>query len=470
MNWLDKHQEKILIFTWTLIILTSLFVIFTSPVQAASSVKNLPYDYSWNYFALPEQTLNIALNHASSYFNTSQDNVIVFWYEIGNGSWLYQFCVAKVDSITYDSGYTYDTTDLTLNKITLHFSDSVIGFTDGNSLIDPGNQNYAPSSFTFFGSNAILVEPTGVITQTYTHMPLYGTVVLDNKVIIGTPEPDYESGHATEPINDPDNIIDDGTGNPIARPTRPTPNPFTIIPPQFPSIDTSTLETLVESLIDVVKYGFNWIGDTLGGLFSNLLSNLGAWVDYIVQSFNYGFNNVVKAIQNLATDFYNNMVSLFEPFYNFLSGVASFFNHLIDIGTVDGVFNLANIVTYLFIPDSGTLYPIFVSHDEFNIIGITNHLFNEYRLFMSRVDSINTLHYIMIPSFTFHGQVIPQTRIDFSWFDNYKVYTDGVISAFLIVGYLYFLFTRISGWLRGNQGEVYVGDNSSNYHGTKIGF
>lgn len=452
MNWLDKNQEKILIFTWTLIILTSLFVIFTSPVKAASSVHHFPYDYSWNYTALSESQIEVILNQASHYIDTSSDNLIIFFYEPSSFVLYPQIVVAVVDSVTLPNNTDYDNMDLVTQSLSFHFSSSTISMysQDLLSVIDPGNQAYSPSGYSFFGSNATYLEvpfsPYGI----YRNMVLYGTVELDNKLYIGTPEnsPDVITGHATEPINDPNNIITDSNNNPIARPNRPTPNPFVITSPQFPSIDTSTLETLVESLIDIVKYGFNWIGDTLSGLFSNLLSNIGAWVDFIVQSFSYGFNNVVKAIQNLASDFYNNMVSLFEPLYDFFNGIATFFNNLVSLGMVDGVFSLNTFLSNLLIPDSDTLAETLSDADVHGTIPFIKSVKTAFNTISNQLTNLTPTKVFILPSFTWHGTTY-NLVMDFSWYDDYKVYGDTVISGFLILFYIHWVYINISNNLRG---------------------
>lgn len=474
MNFLDKYQNKILIGIWSAIFLTCLFVIFTEPVKAASQdstdlpyvVENvIPEDISFFEDLFKTTATNWGYNSDMIYRgNWESDNLLAYYYVNDGGAAYMQIFIPYNNSPSYSISLSkqYGLFDSDTDYIDL----TLVNYQHIQYRSNNGSPWYYDN---IWEGNHTLRLLGGNIIPDYISGNFYDSS--DNLVLtIASNDVVVDSGHASEPVDDHGHYIEDGNGNRIPKPNKPTPSVYTPPTIQFPSVDTSSLEKLVESLIDLVQYGISYIGGVISGWFSNLLSNLDSWFDYVVSSFNYAINNVVGAIKDLAQTFYNNMVSLFEPFYEFLSGVASFFNHLIQIGTVDGAFDLANIVTYLFLPDSSAIYPIFVSHDEFNIIGITNHLFDEYRLFMSRVESINTLHYIMIPSFTFHNQVIPQTRIDFSWFEDYKVYTDGVISAFLIVGYVYFLFTRISGWLRGNQGDVYVGDNSSNYHGTKIGF
>ena len=433
-NFFEKiFDKKILIVEWTIIILVCVFIGCYNRANAESSIKSLPYDYTWNYFAIPEQTLNIALSHASQYFDVTEDNVIVFWYEIGENSWLYQFCVAQVDDITYSSGYTYDTTDLTLNQITLHFSHSAIGFTDGNSLIDPGNQSYAPTSFSFFGTSAHFVQPTGVITQTYTHMPLYGTVVLDNKLIIGTPQDDpIIEGHATEPINDPDNFINAIDGHPIPKPDTPTITPFTPPQPQFPTIDTSTLETLLESLIETVLYGFQYLTGILTGFFSNLLSNLLTLFNYLIDSVSYAINKIIKSIQDLATDFYNNMVSLFEPLFETVSIIKE-------------------LLTEFFKPfDQEQFEEAFENCEFINAVqeidaGIEN--FKNAFEFAEERD-----HYTLYLGFMMDGYTV-NYDLDFTWLYPLRQYYRPIIWAVVIYELFVFLCSQLSDYLQGRSGK-----------------
>lgn len=454
MKWLDKNQEKILFFTWCFIILTCLLVIFTSPVKAASSVKKLPYDYSWNYTALTENQINLILNQASKYIDTSSDNLIIFFYEPSGYVTYPTICVAVVDSVIYSNNASYENADLLMDSLSFHFSSSTISMysPDISSVIDNGNQYYAPTGYSFFGSNAILMQVNFYPYELYRNMPLYGTVELDEKLIIGTPnnESDLGSGHATQPINDPDNIIDDGNGNPIQRPTRPTPTPFTPQPWSPPSIDTSSLETLVESLIDVVKYGFSYLGDLISGSFSNLLSNFSSWVDYIVQSFNYGFNNIVKAIQNLATDFYNNMVSLFEPLYEFFSGVATFFNNLIQLGMDGDSFSLSTFFYNLLVPDSEDFAQALIDGDIHHVVPLVSSVHTKFVNLFNSFITLTPSKVLVLPSFSWHHQTF-NLSVDFSWYDDYKVYGDTIISGFLIIGYIYWFVLQLSSMFRGGN-------------------
>lgn len=134
------------------------------------------------------------------------------------------------------------------------------------------------------------------------------------------------TGHATEPINDPDNFIKDGQGHIIGhKPTQPTPTTYT--PPTYtpPTLDNSSTEALLESIWDMLSYGFVYVVTVIVGAIQNLASNIWDFIKFIVESIEYGFNKIIKSIQDFATDFYNNMVSLFEPTLNDITDGIHFF-------------------------------------------------------------------------------------------------------------------------------------------------
>lgn len=419
MSWLDKNQEKILFLAWSFILLICFLIILISPVEAASSVKRLPYDYSWNFYAMPEQVINNALNSASSSFDTSQDNVIVFWYEIGPSSWLYQYCVAQVDDITYSSGYNYDNTDLLLNNITLHFSHSFIGFTDGASFNEPANQSYAPSSWTFFGSNANFVEPAGNINATYTHMPLYGTVVLDNNLIIGTPE-SLVSGEATAP---------DLTGDDIGS-DKPDIDDYLPTLPNKPTIDNSSLESLIESLIDLVDWQYYAFTGTLKGL-----------IKYIGDTITYSLQKVIDNIKNSMKNFYDNMKSLFEPLLNSINEILS---------------SISSGIDYIKEPLSGTAI-----YDELSNTGILsnyNSIVGSINSFKSSFDNLSEpseykipIHLENLPSSMF-GTLTTQ-YIDLSVINPVKSILRTFVWALVTYGLIVTIFDSIANYINGGGDE-----------------
>lgn len=306
-----------------------LFVCIFISINAHAEVvtKNLPYDYSWNYYALSDGQINTMLNMASSYIDVTSDNVIIYWYEIGENSWLYEFCVAIVDDITYSNNKNYDNINLTEDYVILHFSDSYIGFTDFNNVNEHANQSYKPSEAHFFGQYSQLVQTSNIIT--YKGMPLYGTVELDGNLIIGVPQDLTITGSATAPtfgagngVNGSDFLVpgaDFGASvSQATKPTAPTITNYTWNTYNAPTVDTSTLETLIQSLIDIVKYNTTYIVGGITGLIENLLTNIQNMFAYIGALIEYSLRVLVTNIQNAIQNLYENFKSLVEPIFQLL--------------------------------------------------------------------------------------------------------------------------------------------------------
>ena len=182
-----KFLKEIAIILIVGIIINAFCFLMPLVVHAENSVKRLPYDYSWNYYPLSETDINNMLSNASAYIDVSDPNVVIYWQEISDNSWLYTYVVAIVDSVTFPSNSTYDSVNLVMDSVTFHFSDSYIGQTNLNNLWFDANQDYAPSQTIFFGSNAILVHPIDYpYDYTFSLMPLYGNVTLDGVTYIGS--------------------------------------------------------------------------------------------------------------------------------------------------------------------------------------------------------------------------------------------------------------------------------------------
>ena len=79
-------------------------------------------------------------------------------------------------------------------------------------------------------------------------------------------------GHSQGPSMDPDDIINGpGSNNPIARPNVPTPSTYSPTVFNPPSIDLTNIESLLQSIWEILNYGFDYIKDNLSGWFNNLL-------------------------------------------------------------------------------------------------------------------------------------------------------------------------------------------------------
>lgn len=314
-----------------------LFVcIFISINAHAQEIKHLPYDYSWNYIALDEEVVEKMLYQASRYIDVNQDNVIVFWWEVSNSSWLYNYCVAVVDDVIYTNNTNYDNVNLTEDYIVLEFSESYIGQCQAtiNGMWLDSNQAYAPTNYIFFGRYSSLLHPTDFPNPdgTYLHMPLYGTVQLDGDLIIGVPQDLTITGSATAPtfgagngVNGSDFLVpgaDFGASvSQATKPTAPTITNYTWNTYNAPSVDTSSIETLLQSLIDIVKYNTTYIVEGITGLINNLISNINNLFAYIGALIEYSLRVLVTNIQNAIQNMYENFKSLVEPIFQVLDVV-----------------------------------------------------------------------------------------------------------------------------------------------------
>lgn len=275
-------------------------------------------------------------------------------------------------------------------------------------------------------------------------------------------------GHSSQPNLDPDDIINgDGSNNPIERPNLPPPSSYSPTVFNPPSLDLTSIETLLESIWDILNYGFSYLKDNLSGWFSNLLSNLASWFGYLTDSIYYVSNRIVNTLNNLASFLYDNFVSLFEPISNALATIATFFNSLLELGKDEnGNFSLTTFIVRLIVPDPEDLAESLILHDEFGFISLVGAVKTKVNSIYSSIFNLSSTKVFTIPSFTAFGITFPAYQMDFSWFDNFKVYSDTIISGFLIIGYFHWLFTSISTHIRGGSviaGDVTVPDKKGGY-------
>lgn len=195
-----------------------------------------------------------------------------------------------------------------------------------------------------------------------------------------------------------------------------SPDPYG--PPSKPQWDPN--KTIIENLFDIVVwigdvilYGFQYVGKLIIGFLQNLIDNL----------------------KNFLKNIYDNLVSLIKPF----------FDKVIDILT-----NPLEILKGLFIPDPEDFADVIEDNDSFGFIGLFNALRASINGIFYQIHNLTPVYYFHVPSLIFHGQEIGDFDIDFTWFLPYKQYTDGIISAFLTIGWVYWLFVQAAGLLRGN--------------------
>ena len=333
---MNKVEKFFLYITSTLLFL-SMFLMGFSSVCHAETTGSFPYvvplnqdlnssipaDIYLQADSLVRQTYNLTDNDTVLWFVDTFDIVVDELGEYGQNS--LTFIINP-----YTRGYT-ESFDYLTSSVNVSFQNGgTIEFRWTGAVRGP--YGFGGGSKALLGSYSSSSITHGSITRLY---PFYmsGPDVLGYPLIDGGNDPiaiiftnniPYdpsvpEAGHATQPGNDPNNFINGSNNLPITKPVKPTINNYTWNTWTSPGVDTSTVETLLESLIDNVSSLFSWLSSNLAGEFNNLSSNIDSLFDYLVQSIENGFNKVIKSIQDLADDLFNNFVSLFEPITQQLS-------------------------------------------------------------------------------------------------------------------------------------------------------
>ena len=313
-----------------------------------------------------------------------------------------------------------------------------------------GTQNL---SVSFYGS----YNDIGYLSSNYNWSVDPSKIIATNEAI-----PVINTGHATAPDEFESPVYPSGHAKPNQVPSSPTINNYSWTTYNNPSIDTTNLESLVESLIDVVIYNFSYLFTNLAGLFSNLISNIGSFIGYIGQLLEYYGNLIISNIQNGINTFYDNMVSLFEPISDTLNTIGVIAVSIVALGTEDGQFAMGTLIENLFLPNPAEVVALFYANDDFDILSTTIDVITTVPgLFNTLIGTLPSPKF-HIPSLIYHGQQIGDFDIDFSWYAAYKVYVDIILNAFLIVGYIYWIFTTFGSHLRGHFMDYAPNDPENN--------
>lgn len=225
--------------------------------------------------------------------------------------WVYQITKETDGTINTfaeinSNGYQFSLYELSNNNptITKYYYDNYANFIGVNTNGSMNNMQNLTSSL--YDSNNSYISNFSLYTDNTKNRKVVLSYGTDNDFL-------HSDGHATEPINNPNNFITDSQGNRIDRPNTPTINNYSWTTYNSPSVDNSSVESLLESTIDILNYLVGYLTTNLSNEFDNMITNLTNLFNYAVESVENGFNNIVSAIQDLADDIYNNMVSLFEP-------------------------------------------------------------------------------------------------------------------------------------------------------------
>ena len=197
------------------------------------------------------------------------------------------------------------------------------GFSNSTANI---KDSVEPVENTYFTYKAQVVS--------YSTTSVYVNSTSNKKVItLGSDDVVIPTGHATAPDSFENPTLSSGSNHTLPRevPESPVINNYSWTTYNSPTIDNSTLESLIESLIDVTNYLAGWLSNNLSGEFQNLISNIQGLIEYIGETIQYYCGLIISNIQNGIETFYNNMVSLFEPIAQNLEEIREGFEEFADL-------------------------------------------------------------------------------------------------------------------------------------------
>lgn len=426
MKWLDKYQEKILFFTWCFILLICLLIIFTSPVKAASSSSTeIPYNVavmsSYNQIMLDK--LDIALNKYYQETGYNSDAPILVWTNDGffrNSFYEYYIMLEPQlrNGYSYDEGYDFGS-----NKLYFSSSYQIVRIVVRTDNLPPEVQLNQGVYATLCGNVQSVSTSLGSFLPLY---PFYynGEPLIDStyntEVLISRVGGGLVTGNATEPDLTTDDIGSD----------KPDIDDYLPTLPNKPTIDNSSLESLVESLIDLLDWQFSAITGTLKGL-----------IKYLGDTITYSLQKVIDNIKNSMKNFYDNMKSLFEPLLNSINEILS---------------SISSGIDYIKEPLSGT-----VIYDNLSGTGIMTNYNATVTAVNSFKDSFVNLSEPSTYTIPIHLENLPSDMfgnlstqyIDLSVINSVKPILRTFVWALVTYGLIITIFDSIANYINGGGDE-----------------
>lgn len=306
-NFWDKvFNVKIFGIMWGFLIGICIIAFFDIRVFASTgSNYEIPYNVAehsgLNSCLTDSGRLEIALQEYYSFWNIDPDTPVLVYSTDGyfNGYWFeYIMMLDPYCEETYTDNYDYSNPNGIIFKSDYDIKSILVGVNG-----DIGGHSYnLGSSARLMGDSSTYTNEYGTFTPRY---PFYynGEPILSangKEVLISRVSGAVAvQGHATEP-NLTDNDIDNNT--------KPDIDDYLPTLPTQPTIDNSTLETLVESLIEWLKWAYNGLTGTIKG-----------FLQYIGDTITYSAQKIIDNIKNGINNLYQNFKSLFEPLLNSFS-------------------------------------------------------------------------------------------------------------------------------------------------------
>lgn len=259
-------------------------------------------------------------------------------------------------------------------------------------------------------------------------------------------------------------------------------NPVIIVVSDW-SPEEEVFETFIDAL-DITSTISNGIDNSLSDLqnqksfFDNLVSNLKNMFNSLNGWINNGFTFLSKNIKNFfgpllrnIQNYINEFKGSFEDFKDKWDHFFEILNNLYNLGLENNEFSFAKFLSVLLVPDSNDLQNSLSGSVLYTLItGVINVSTTELQYWYNIFTGTQHTYVFTLPNFTFGGKSFSGLTVNFDWYLPYKSYGDGIISAFLIIGYIQFLRLYLANLLKGGSGISLDNKEDDSYHRTNIGF
>ena len=425
-NIINKiFSPKLLLIEWSFIVLFCVFIGCSIRSEAASQTNTeIPYNVAeWApYNEMMLQRVDIAIAQYKSVFPQYANDPLLIWTQDGfyNGAWFQYYIMPSPQfNSTIVDGFDFNTN-------TIDFS------TDGEVVwIVVGLNGNIGGTFTPHTNRARLLGNSGSVTTSEgSYLPRYpfyydGDPVLSTnniEVLISRVSGQAPSGSATQPDLTGDNIGSDKPDIDDYIPTQPT----------APTFDNSSLESMVESLYNWLKWEYNAITSTLKGL-----------INYVGDTITYSIQKVIDNIKNAIQNFYDNMKSLFEPLLNGMAEIAQ--------GIKSTIENIGALLEAFFAPFDEEQFEEAYNNCQFiSAVDVFKDSIEEFEHAFTYAEERD--YYTLYLGFIMDGYTV-NYDLDFTWLYPLRQYYRPIIWCVVVYEFFVYLCAQLSDYLQGRSGK-----------------
>lgn len=426
---LDKIIERVFVISLFLMVLLALVLGFATKSKAASSINgDFPYnvaDWRSSFTYFDDDQLQYIIDYIDN-SNVNNWDYLCFMTDItassvSSSTVIYVIYQPYVDYALTPSD-NYMTSNYTI-KTRQYWGMLYYRFDGTNySIYNTSGANYGNASL--FGS------PQSVNTAFGSYIPRYpfiynghGDPLLDsngNEFLFS--RVDTSPGSVT----DPDLV--DTSGLPSSDPDI---NDYLPTTPE-PTIDNTSLETLVESLFNWLKWQF---------------LQFKGFINFLSDKFGYLIGQVLNGINNAIKSLVDNLKSLFKPLLDSINGFLDNIRAIVQtikdsLDYITEPLNVAEIDSAL------------ENSDIYGFVTVADSFYDTFNDYFDNIPQLSSL------SFSIPYTILTSTgyiTIDFSWYSGIKNDVLPWIIGFLYAGFALFVFRSIPNIIHGISGVLQKG-------------